>query len=626
MQEYDTIIVGAGSAGCVLANRLGEDSSRRILVLEAGGSDRHWLIRIPIGVAKVWNAERFNWSYQSAPEPHVDNRSIYHPRGKVVGGSSSINMMAYVRGHRRDFDRWRQLGLEGWSYAEVLPYFKRAESWQGGEDPYRGGGGPLRVEKGRSSDPIFAAFIAAAEPLGYAVNDDYNGREQEGFARVQFTAGSGRRYSAAKAYLHPAEDRGNVATEINAQVTRIFFEANRAVGVEYRQYGNVRQARAAGEVILAAGAINSPQILMLSGIGAADSLRKSGIAPRLDLPGVGQNLQDHTAIRLAYSRVGRSRIPTELRLDRIAISMMRAALFGTGFAADPPGGMTAFVKSASEQEIPDLQLFCSNASLFAREWLPGWRKPAPDSIALRACHLRPESRGEIMLASSDPTEKARILNNFLSTDADRRALRSAFKIMRAIAASKPFLGLVGAEVFPSITVQSDADIDAFVRQTMDTVYHPIGTCRMGTDDRAVVGLDFRLRGVRRLARRRCLGHARSHRREYQRGGDDGRGKGGRRDPRPHAASGRRGSSEHGRIFRQQRGDIAARDCIELRVREDAAILERCYVLGGGSVGEIRAEDEMRIRDDLARAAQGGVVRDLRGIIEKAPRLGHEAMR
>ena len=365
---------------------------------------------------------------------------------------------------------------------------------------------------------------------------------------------------------------------------------------------------------------------MLSGIGAADSLRKSGIAPRLDLPGVGQNLQDHTAIRLAYSRVGRSRIPTELRLDRIAISMMRAALFGTGFAADPPGGMTAFVKSASEQEIPDLQLFCSNASLFAREWLPGWRKPAPDSIALRACHLRPESRGEIMLASSDPTEKARILNNFLSTDADRRALRSAFKIMRAIAASKPFLGLVGAEVFPSITVQSDADIDAFVRQTMDTVYHPIGTCRMGTDDRAVVGLDFRLRGVDglRVVDASVMPDLTGGNINAvvmmvaEKAADAIRG----RTPLPAAE----GVRQHGRIFRQQRGDIAARDCIELRVREDAAILERCYVLGGGSVGEIRAEDEMRIRDDLARAAQGGVVRDLRGIIEKAPRLGHEAMR
>lgn len=497
MQEYDTIIIGAGSAGCVLANRLGEDAAKRILVLEAGGGDRHWVIRIPIGVAKVWNAERFNWAYQSEPEPHVDNRSIYHPRGKIVGGSSSINMMAYVRGHRRDFDRWRQLGLEGWSYAEVLPYFKRAESWEGGGDAYRGGNGPLRVRKGRAEDAIFSALLAAAPELGYRVNDDYNGASQEGFARVQFTAADGRRYSAARAYLHPAIARGNVALETKALVTRFLFEGGRAVGVEYQQYGNPREARAR-EIILAGGAINSPQMLLLSGIGPAAELRKLGIAPRVDLPGVGKNLQDHTAIRLAYARQTPSRIPAELRLDRLTISMVRAIFLGTGFAADPPGGMTAFVKSAPEQAIPDLQLFCSNAALWSREWFPGWRPPAPDGFTLRACHLRPESRGAVTLASSDPTAKARVFNNFLSTDADRRALRSAFKIMRRIAASRPFAPIVGAELAPGLQAQSDAEIDAYIRQTMDTVYHPVGTCRMGHDERAVVGTDFRVRGVEGL--------------------------------------------------------------------------------------------------------------------------------
>lgn len=496
-QEYDTIIIGAGSAGCVLANRLGEDAAKSILVLEAGGSDRHWVIRVPIGVAKVWNAERFNWAYQSEPEPHVDNRSIYHPRGKIVGGSSSINMMAYVRGHRRDFDRWRQLGLAGWSYAEVLPYFKRAESWEGGGNAYRGGNGPLRVRKGKAQDAIFSALLAAAPELGYRVNDDYNGAEQEGFARVQFTAADGRRYSAARAYLHPAIARGNVALETQALVTRLLFEGGRAVGVEYQQYGNRREARAS-EIILAGGAINSPQLLLLSGIGPAEELRQLGITPRVDLPGVGKNLQDHTAIRLAYARQTPSRIAAELRLDRLTLSMLRAIFLGTGFAADPPGGMTAFVKSAPEQDIPDLQLFCSNASLWSREWFPGWRRPAPDGFTLRACHLRPESRGAVTLASSDPTAKARVLNNFLSTDADRRALRSAFKIIRQIAASRPFAPIVASELVPGAQVQGDAEIDAYIRQTMDTVYHPVGTCRMGHDDRAVVGTDFRVRGVEGL--------------------------------------------------------------------------------------------------------------------------------
>jgi 4-pyridoxate dehydrogenase len=495
--EFDTIIIGAGSAGCVLANRLGEDASKSILVLEAGGHDRHWLLRLPIGVAKVWNAPRFNWAYQSEPEPFADDRSIYHPRGKVVGGSSSINMMAYVRGNHRDFDRWRQKGLDGWSYADVLPYFKRAEHWEGGGSTYRGSRGPLRTQKGRAQDPVFTALVAAAPQLGYRVNDDYNGASQDGFTRVQFTAGDGRRYSAARAYLHPAIARGNVALETRALVTGLLFEGKRAVGVEYLQYGNRRQARAR-EVILSGGAFNSPQLLLLAGIGPAEEIARVGVTPRIDLPGVGKNLQDHTAIRLAYARKSPSRIPTELRLDRLTLSMLQAIFFGTGFAADPPGGMTAFVKSAPEQDIPDLQLFISNAALIAREWFPGWRPPAYDGFTMRACHLRPESRGAVTLASSDPTAKARVLNNFLSTDADRCALRSAFKILRGIVATAPFAPIMASELSPGTDVQSDIEIDAFIRKTLDTVYHPVGTCRMGKDENAVVGIDFRVRGVEGL--------------------------------------------------------------------------------------------------------------------------------
>jgi choline dehydrogenase-like flavoprotein len=494
---FDTIIIGAGSAGCVLANRLGEDASKSILVLEAGGLDNHWLLRLPIGVAKVWNAPRFNWSYQSEPEPFADHRSIFHPRGKVVGGSSSINMMAYVRGNRRDFDRWRQKGLDGWSYADVLPYFKRAENWEKGGSTYRGDHGPLRTQKGRSQDPIFTALLEAAPGLGYGVNDDYNGESQDGITRVQYTAGDGRRYSAARAYLHPAIKRGNVALETHALATGLLFENKRVVGVEYLQHGNRREARAR-EVILSGGAFNSPQLLLLAGIGPAVELAKVGVTPRVDLPGVGKNLQDHTAIRLSYARKTPSRIRTELRLDRLTLSMLQAIFFGTGFAADPPGGMTAFVKSAPEQDIPDLQLFISNAALIAREWFPLWRPPAYDGFTMRACHLRPESRGAVTLASSDPTAKARVLNNFLSTDADRRALRSAFKILRSIVATRPFAPIMASELAPGIEVQGDAEIDAFIRQTLDTVYHPVGTCRMGKDEGAVVGLDFRVRGVEGL--------------------------------------------------------------------------------------------------------------------------------
>jgi 4-pyridoxate dehydrogenase len=492
--EFDTIIIGAGSAGSVLAGRLGEDQAKSILVLEAGGLDNHWMIRLPIGVAKVWNEPRFNWTYESEPEPFVDNRRIYHPRGKVVGGSSSINMMAYVRGNHRDFDRWRQKGLDGWSYADVLPYFKRAETWENGGSLYRGDSGPLRTQKGRSQDAIYAALVEAAPGLGYTLNDDFNAASQDGITRGQYTASHGRRYSAARAYLHPAIKRGNVTLETRAQVTALLFEGKRVVGVEYIQYGNRREARAR-EVILSGGSFNSPQLLLLSGIGPAAELAKLGIASRVDLPGVGKNLQDHPAIRLSYERKSPSHIPTQLRLDRLTLSVLQAVFFGTGFAATPPSGMTAFVKSAPEQDIPDLQLFVSNAAMIAHEWFPGWRPPAYDGFTLRACHLRQESRGAVTLASSDPTDKVRVLNNFLSTDADRRALRSAFKILRSIVASPPFAPIMAKELSPGIDVKTDAEIDAFIRQTMDTVYHPVGTCRMGKDENAVVGLDFRVRGV-----------------------------------------------------------------------------------------------------------------------------------
>jgi 4-pyridoxate dehydrogenase len=498
MQGYDYVIVGAGSAGCVLAGRLSEDPAARILVLEAGGRDSGMLIRVPLGVAKAWNAEAYNWSYHSVPEPHADGRSIYHPRGRVVGGSSSINMMAYVRGHRADYERWNSSGLRGWSYAEVLPYFKRAECFEDGASQYRGGDGPLGVCRGRAKDAAYDAFVGCASELGYRGNPDYNGAEQEGFARVQFTVRDGRRCSAAVAYLHPAFKRGNVKLEMNAQVTRILMEGTRAVGVEYLQNGNKVQVHADTEVIVCGGAINSPQILMLSGIGPADRLKQTGIEPRIGLPGVGSNLRDHTAVRIGFLRKQLSGLNRELRMDRLALSMARAYCLGTGFAADPPGGMTAFVKSSADQAIPDLQLFCVNGALFAREWFPGIRPPGPDGFAMRACHLRPESRGTVELASADPTAPPRIRNNMLATDADRKALRESIKFVRAVAASAAYRDIVRAETAPGPDVKTDEQIDAYVRQTVDAFYHPVGTCRMGADDRAPVDLDFRVRGAQGL--------------------------------------------------------------------------------------------------------------------------------
>ena len=499
MAGYDTIIVGAGSAGCVLAARLGEDAARRILVLEAGGEDDHWSIHLPLGVGKVWNNPRWNWNYTGEPEPHADNRRIYHPRGKVVGGSSSINIMAYVRCHRLDYDRLPQLGLKGWSYADVLPYFNRAESFEGGGNLYRGDAGPLKTRKNPAQDHVYDAFIAAAPELGYGVNDDYNAAAQTGFGRLQHTIGKGRRCSAAVAYLRPAMKRGNITLLTRAQATKILFDGSRAIGIEYVQDGQRREARADGEVLLSGGAYNSPQLLLLSGIGPANELHERGIAPRVDLAGVGKNLWDHPMLATQWLRTREGSFHRGLRLDRLIPSLVEAYLFGTGFATRLPGIGTAFVASEPGLDAPDLQYFCGAGGFRAREWFPILRPPTPDVFGLTYCHLRQHSRGALTLASGDPLAAPRILNNFLSTDYDRRAMREGLKFaVRAVEETRAFAGLAGRRVFPGPEVKSDAEMDAFIRANLTTIYHPAGTCKIGTDRMAVVDPEFRVRGIERL--------------------------------------------------------------------------------------------------------------------------------
>jgi choline dehydrogenase-like flavoprotein len=498
MTGYDTIIVGAGSAGCVLAGRLSEDAGRRILVLEAGGADWNPLIHIPLGVGKIWSNPRYNWDYHGEPEPNVDGRSIYHPRGKVVGGSSSINIMAYVRCNRFDFDRLPQMGLKGWSYGDVLPYFRRAESFDGGADTFRGGAGPLKTRRNPAGDAVFDAFLAAAPELGYRANPDYNGTTQDGFSKMQHTIGDGRRCSAAVAYLHPALKRSKeLRLEIRAHAIRILFEGTRAVGVEYAKGGARHVARAA-EVILSGGAYNSPQLLMLSGIGPAGELRDKGIAVRVDSPGVGKNLWDHPSLSTLHARTDASPFLEHLRMDRLGVAMLQAWLLRTGFATMLPGNGTAFVRSAPDLEAPDIQAYCGSGGYASKEWFPAIRKRGPDVISLMFCHVREQSRGEVTLASADPLAKARIFNNFLSTDYDRRAMRAGFKFCAAIAAAKPFQGLAGPRFLPGPEVETDEDIDAFVRRAMITIYHPAGTCKIGTDPMAVVDPEFRVRGAEGL--------------------------------------------------------------------------------------------------------------------------------
>jgi 4-pyridoxate dehydrogenase len=500
MSNYDTIIVGAGSAGCVLAARLGEDKARRILVLEAGAEDKHWLLHMPLGVGKVWNNPRWNWSYQSEPEPYLDNRRIEHPRGKVVGGSSTINIMAYVRCHRIDYDRLPQMGLPGWSYADVLPYFKRAESWEEGANAYRGGDGPLKTRKNLMEDPIWDAFVAAAPELGYQTVDDFNAAEQQGFSRLQHTIGNGKRSSAAVAYLRPAMQRGNITLVTSAHATRILFDGPRAVGIEYVKDGQKQEARADGEVILSGGAFNSPQLLLLSGIGPADELKAAGIAPRVDLKGVGKNLWNHPVASTQWLRAqGQGTFHKGLRLDRLARHLAQYYLFGTGFATRVPAMGAAFTKSEPALDAPDLQFYCGGGGFRAHEWFPVIRPPEPDVFGLTYCHLRPESRGELKLGSDDPLAPIRIYNNFFATEYDRRAMREGMKFaLHTVEGTKAFAGFARKRILPSPDVSSDRDIDAFLRANTATIHHPAGTCKIGTDSWSVVDPAFRVRGTERL--------------------------------------------------------------------------------------------------------------------------------
>jgi len=494
-ERYDYVIVGAGSAGCVLAYRLTADPSIRVLVLEAGGRDTHPLIHIPIGLGKIWEHRMFDWGYDTEPEPRLDNRRIEAMRGKVLGGSSSINVMAYVRGHRGDYDRWAQNGCSGWSYADVLPYFKRCESWEKGEDAWRGGRGPLSVIDTRNRDPLFDGWLDAARQADWPFTEDYNGKEQEGFGRGQWTIRNGRRCSAAVAVLRPAMRRANLAVETNALATRIVLEGSRAVGVEYASGGRVQRAAAEREVLLAGGVFNTPQLLMLSGIGDADHLRAMGIASKVSLPGVGRNLQDHLSVDVHHLRRGRGPFHAEMRLDRAALNMVRAYVLGTGPGTVLPSRLHAFLKTRRELPVPDIQFLFRGAPTRAYPWFPGITPAYEDSFGLRPVLLHPESRGVVRLRSADPGAPVRIVQNFLATDHDVRTIREGVKLGRDIAQRKGLDPFRGREVAPGPNCRTDAEIDAFVRRTAITAHHPCATCAMGSGDDAVLDPALRVRGV-----------------------------------------------------------------------------------------------------------------------------------
>ena len=493
-ESFDVVIVGAGSAGCVLANRLSADPARRVLLLEAGGTDAHPVLAVPLAWTTAMQMPQVGWGYATEPEAGADDRALPQPRGRVLGGTSSINGMMYVRGQAGDYDGWAQMGLKGWSYAEVLPYFRRAESNWRGEGPYHGGAGPLSVVAQPDDPALTPKMIATAEKLGYRANPDANAAVQEGFGTPDFTIAKGRRASTARAYLRPAQGRPNLTIRTGAQVSRVLIDKGRATGVEYRRDGRTEQV-SAGEVVLSGGAFGSPQMLMLSGVGPADHLQAVGIKPLHDLPGVGQNLQDHPLVLAIYQAAGPFSLHEDLRLDRLAGRAMQWALSGTGPLSHMPLPVQGFIRLMPGQETPDCQFQVSAVSMMAQPWFPGWRSSPGHHFTPVALQLRPHGRGELSLRSSDPAAAPKIRLGLFQEEADKAFAREMFAFIREFFATEPAAGLIAAELLPGPGAKTRAEIDAYIRSTIQTGMHPACTCAMGVGEEAVVDAELKVRGI-----------------------------------------------------------------------------------------------------------------------------------
>lgn len=501
--SYDYLIVGGGSAGCVLANRLSADSDNRVCVLEAGPRDWNPLIRIPVGIIALMRSRLFNWGYYTEPQSRLNGRSLFWPRGKTLGGSSSINAQCYTRGNAADYDHWAELGNRGWGYRDLLPYFRQSENYEAGagENEYHGVGGGYNVSKLRYTNPLSEVFLRAAEECGFPRNDDFNGPSEEGFGFYNVAQKDGERCSNADAFLHPVEDRPNLTIRTRARATRILFEGKRAVGVEYKKwrFGRRRRVYAKREVILAGGAINSPQLLLLSGVGPRAELQRHGIELQHELPGVGQNLQDHLDINVISKETTRESLNLGPRwvLFKGIPAVFRYLFRHEGPLVSNVAECGGFVKLDSADPVPSLQLHFI-AAIEQDHGHKLWNTFLYHGYSLRVCDLRPLSRGHIGLKSANPMADARIEANYLEADRDMENLVAGVKLARRLLAADAFAPHRGDELEPGADVRSDEQIREFIRERAETIYHPVGTCKMGHDELAVVDDRLRVHGLEGL--------------------------------------------------------------------------------------------------------------------------------